>query len=150
MSSDALPAVSCAALLGLLYGGKEDRLLPVWRPTSPHPRMRSSHRTSKDGGKAGGAEGETIVPSHAERIHQKEKCAMRKIILAMIYAMRIVKAMKEAKRLAKVHSRETLEEMLKGYGMKIDRATGLALAAARRRYFTIDDAIKIKRKEVAA
>ncbi|MFA5043119.1 MAG: hypothetical protein WC567_03920 [Kiritimatiellia bacterium] len=55
--------------------------------------------------------------------------------------------MKEAQGLAKVHGRETLEEMLKGYGMKIDRSTGLALAAARRRYFTIDTAIKIKRKE---
>lgn len=61
----------------------------------------------------------------------------------------ISKTMKEARRLAKVHSRETLEEMLKGYGMKIDRATGLSLAAARRRYFSIDDAIKIKRQGAA-
>ena len=57
--------------------------------------------------------------------------------------------MKEAQRLAKTHSLEALYEMLKGYGIKIDTATGLALAAARRRYWTLDDAIALKKKEAA-
>jgi hypothetical protein len=80
--------------LGLLYGGKEYGLLPVWRAATANPRVRGRNRTAKDGGKACGAKGKAIVPSHAGRIHQKEKCAMRKIMLAIKYAMRKVSIMK--------------------------------------------------------
>jgi hypothetical protein len=59
--------------------------------------MRSRNRTSEDGGEACGAEGKAIVPSHIGRIHQKEKCAMRKIVLAIEYAMRNVSAMNTTK-----------------------------------------------------
>jgi hypothetical protein len=50
--------------------------------------MGGGHRTSEDGGKACRAKGNAIIPSHAGRIPQKEKCAMRKIMLAKEYAMR--------------------------------------------------------------
>jgi len=82
--------IRSTALLGFFDRGKEDRLLPVWGTRPSNPRMSGSNRTSENGGKACGSQCKAIVPSHAVRIHRKEKCAMRKIILANIYAMRIL------------------------------------------------------------
>lgn len=57
--------------------------------------------------------------------------------------------MKEHERLAKHYGKTELESMQSSYSRKIDTATGLELAAARRRYWTLEKAIDIKRKEVA-
>lgn len=57
--------------------------------------------------------------------------------------------MKEHERLAKLYSKTELESMQSGYSRKIDTATGFELANARRRYWTFEKAIDLKRKEVA-
>ncbi len=57
-----------------------------------------------------------------------------------------VKPGRLARLLARRHDREALEEMLKGQGMRIDRAKGLELRAARQRYGTISDAVDIHRR----
>lgn len=53
--------------------------------------MGSGHRTSKVGGKACGSKCKAVVPSHGEILARKKKNAMRKIILATGYALRIVR-----------------------------------------------------------
>jgi hypothetical protein len=57
-----------------------------------------------------------------------------------------VKPGRLARLLARRHDRAALEEMLKGQSMRIDRAKGLELRAARQRYGTISDAVDIHRK----
>jgi hypothetical protein len=52
--------------------------------------MGGRHRTSKDGGKACGSKCKAVVPVHGRILPQKKKNAMRKIILARSYAMRIL------------------------------------------------------------
>jgi hypothetical protein len=51
--------------------------------------MGSGHRTSEDGGKACGSKCKAFVPGHGQILPPKKKNAMRKIILAMGYALRI-------------------------------------------------------------
>lgn len=132
-----LPAISCDALLGLLYGGKEYGLLPVWRSATPHPRMSGRHWTSKNGGKASGSEGKAIVPSHAGRIHQKEKCAMRKIMLAIRYAMRNLSTMKLTQLLSEAAGKNLR-------GMKIEDAYRFVKYAVADGAITAIDALNIR------
>ena len=73
--------------------GKENLLLPVWRPAAANPRMGGGHRASEDGGKACGSKCKAIVPGHGQILPPKKKCAMRKIILATGYAMRRIPGM---------------------------------------------------------
>ena len=77
-------------LLGCDDDGKVNVLLPIWRAAAANPRMGGRHRTSKDGGKACGSKCKAVVPVHGRILPQKKKNAMRKIILARSYAMRIL------------------------------------------------------------
>jgi hypothetical protein len=77
-------------LLGCDDDGKVNGLLPVWRAAPANPRMSGGHRTSEDGGKARGSKCKAIVPSHGRILPPKKKNAMRKIILARFYALRIL------------------------------------------------------------
>lgn len=79
-------------LLGCDDDGKVNGLLPIWRATAANPRMGSSHRTSKDGGKSCSSKSKAVVPGHGRILPPKKKNAMRKIILVTGYAMRILRA----------------------------------------------------------
>lgn len=54
-----------------------------------------------------------------------------------------------ATKLALSNTREQLEELLKGVSQRIDFASGLELHAARRRYWTITQAIDLHRQAAA-
>lgn len=70
-------------------GGK-DRLQPRSWPATDDPSVRGGYRASKAGGELRGSQGKAFVPSHGKRIPAEIKNAMRKINLAMGYAMRIL------------------------------------------------------------
>lgn len=53
----------------------------------------------------------------------------------------------EAQRLADTHTLEGLYSLLSGVSIGMDSKTGLALAAARKRYFSIDSAIELKKSK---
>jgi hypothetical protein len=84
--------VLCGALLCLGRVGGKDRLEPVRRSAPTNPRAGSRHRTPKKGGELGRPEGEALLPGHGETLPEKKKNAMRKIILANRYALRILYA----------------------------------------------------------
>jgi hypothetical protein len=71
-------------------GGK-DGLQPRGWTTANDPSVRGGYRASKAGGELRGSKGKAFVPGHAWIIARKIKCAMRKIILARLYALRIVR-----------------------------------------------------------
>lgn len=82
--------LSCAGLLCLGRVGGKDRLEPVRRAAPTNPRRSRSHRTPQQGGELGRAEVEALLPGHGETLPEKKKNAMRKIILANRYALRIL------------------------------------------------------------
>ena len=67
---------------------RKDRLEPLSGATADDPSVRCGYRASKASGKSGGTQGKAFVPCHAWILPRKIKCAMRKINLAMGYAMR--------------------------------------------------------------
>lgn len=136
---------------GFSEQGEPVRMLPRGRlPATIEPIVSGATRATEGRDNLRGSVTRYVVSeSHWLTVADKNKSAMPKIILATRRQCRHIENMKEAQRLAKTHSLETLYEMLKGYGIKIDTATGLALASARRRYWTLDDAITLKKKEAA-
>ena len=68
----------------------KDRLEPRSWPTPTNPRVSGSHGTSENRGKLRGSKGKAVVPVHGRILFEKKKNAMRKIKLAVRYAMRKV------------------------------------------------------------
>jgi hypothetical protein len=69
---------------------RQDGLQPLSGATANDPSVSGGYRASKAGGKLRGTQGKAFVPGHGEILPQKTKCAMRKINLAFIYALRIL------------------------------------------------------------
>lgn len=88
ISGLTLSPLPCCSLFGFLDCSEQVRLLPVRGAASPDPAMRRSDRASKNLREASGAEFQGILPGHAPMLPEKKKCAMRKMILARLYALR--------------------------------------------------------------
>ena len=68
---------------------RQDGLQPVSGAAADDPSVCGGDRASKAGGELRSSQGETFVPGHGRILPPKKKCAMRKIILATGYALRI-------------------------------------------------------------
>ena len=77
--------------LGGNVGGK-DRLEPLARAAADEPSVSGGHRAPKASGESGSTQGKAFVPGHGRMLPRENKNAMRKIILAMFYAMRRIRA----------------------------------------------------------
>lgn len=157
LPANGLPAgIGCERCLVrfLRVGGddlEKNRLLPYGRLTTTGKPFVGGGTLATQGGDdlGGGVVGKVGVETHGSSIHSKNKSAMRKIILVQSPQCGHSSHMKEHERLAKLYSKTELESMQSGYSRKIDTATGFELANARRRYWTFEKAIDLKRKEVA-